>query len=62
VTGRRPYLAEAAFAEYDEEIEVGGADEVLLGNAVDRPRRRRDVVVGRATLARSLQHTPDQTR
>lgn len=31
------YLAEATFAEDDEEIEVGGADEVLLGDAVDRP-------------------------
>jgi len=39
MVGRRSYLAEATFAEYDDEIEVCGADEVLLGNSVDRSRR-----------------------
>jgi len=72
VTGRRPhthctYLAEATFAEHNEEIEVGRTDEVLLRDAVrgDGSRRRRaDVVVaagsGVVGLARSL--IDDHTR
>ena len=63
ITGRepRPYLAEAAFAKDDEEIKVGGADEILFGNSVDMTGGQRPmfsaVVVGRTAslrLARSL--------
>ena len=61
------YLAEAAFAEHDDEIEVGRTDEILFGDAVDRAGRRRPasgcvVRLTAAALLRLARRLHDRTR
>jgi len=58
----RTDLAEAAFAEHDEEIEVCGTNEVLLGDSVDSSWRRGSAPLSQLMSAHlslaSRLHTP----